>query len=93
MVAPLSNIIDFIFASALMLVTWLAYLWINNALARMPTSLIQEILGGLLNFVLLMAIGIILYFLALPFSMGVLTISVVLLIWYPLRRSLSTYTS
>lgn len=89
----LSNIIGFIVASVLMVASWLVYLWLSNQLAKMQTSLVQEILGGVLCFALLMAIGIILYFLALPFSMGVLTISVVLMVWYAVRKSLTSPAS
>ena len=89
----LSNIIGFIVTSVLMVASWLVYLWLSNQLAKMQTSLIQEILGGVLCFALLMAIGIILYFLALPFSMGVLTISVVLMVWYTVRKSLTSPAS
>ena len=86
--AFIQNSISFISAALLMLAAWLAYLWCNNLLSRLPTSPWREIIGGALSFVLLAAIGIILYFFSLPFSMGVLTIAVLLMVGYAIRKTL-----
>ena len=71
-----------------MLLAWTLYLWANNLLSRASTSLLREIVGGILSFALLAAFGVILYFFALPFSMGVLTISVLLMAGYAIRKTI-----
>ncbi len=88
--AALENTISFIVATVLLLIAWLGYLWLNNLISRMPGSLLQEVAGGLLSFVLFVAIGLVLYFLSIPLAMGVITISVLLMLIYVVRKSLPT---
>ena len=90
--AALQNTIGFIASTVLMLVTWLAYLWCNNLVSKLPQALFREVAGGVLNFALFAAIGVILYFFRLPLSMGILLISMLLLIWYVIRKSLRSAT-
>ncbi len=84
----LANATSFVIATALIVAAWAVYLWLNNLISKMPASWFREVLGGILSFGLLATIGLILNFLAVPFAMGLLTISVLLLIWYAIRKTL-----
>ncbi len=86
--AALENALSFVTATVLLVVAWLVYLWLNNLVSRMRGSPLQEVAGGLLSFALFVAIGAVLYFLAVPLAMGVITISVLLMLSYVVRKSL-----
>ena len=83
----------FIASTVLIVLVWVGFLWLNNRVCRISCPVLQEIVGGVLYFGLFVAVGIILYFLALPLAMGTITVAVALALWYIVRKSLPSAAS
>ena len=86
--ALLENTMAFLAATALTLLAWLVYLWANNMICRSPIPFLKEVLGAILSCSLFAALGLILYFFAIPLAMGAITVSILLAIVYIVRKSL-----
>lgn len=75
-----------ILSSALILVSWFAYLLLNEYLDKLREGLLQEILGTVITFGLFMLVGVILYFFSYSFFMGWFLIIITLLIYRGMHK-------
>ena len=78
----LGHISAFVISCALLVLAYWIFLYLAEWLDRMPKGLMQEILGGLSAFSLLLGIGVVIYFFSLSLFGGALLLAVLMFLYY-----------
>ena len=88
----LGHLFYFVLCSALIIIAWMVFLFFNNLIDQIQSSVIQGFWGSVNTVVLLAAIGIIVYYYAFSFFSGVLLIMILAFLIYAIKKAVTGTT-
>ena len=89
----LTHLLHFLICSALIVVAWFVFLFFNDLIDGIQRGMVQGFLGSVNTVVLLAVAGIIIYYFALGFFTGILTVMILSFLIYSVKKALADFTT